>query len=203
MITWNIDGLEEKNLPRRTAFVINELKKIKPDIVFLQEATDMIVEQLERHLIDYHVIEQGGLAGGSAGYFTCVLMRRTTIYLDGAQVEPFENSVMGRGIQRVMAHVGKVKFCLMNVHLESTKDFSKQRTHQFQSCINEMKSIPSDTTVILAGDLNIRDSEVASINEGQGLPGNIEDVWETLGKRKEVQYTWDCLRNTNIQVRHS
>ncbi len=52
----------------------------------------------------------------------------------------------------------------------------------------------------MAGDLNARDSEVASINDGQGLPANIFDAWEQLGRRKEVQYTWDCMRNTNLQV---
>ena len=121
MITWNIDGLDEKNQARRIAFVIQEIKKIKPDIVFLQEVTDDTVEELQKYLVDYHCLEQGSNSGGFARYFTCILLRMTTVYVDEVKHVPFGNSQMGRGLQRVMAHVGKVKFCLMNVHLESTK----------------------------------------------------------------------------------
>ena len=64
-----------------------------------------------------------------------------------------------------------------------------------------MEGLKDEATVILAGDLNIRDSEVSSLRKGLGLPVNVSDVWELLGKRKEVQYTWDCMRNTNIQVK--
>ena len=47
------------------------------------------------------------------------------------------------------------------------------------------------------GDLNIRDSEIDQL---KGLPSDMYDLWIKLGKRKEVQYTWDCLRNTNVEV---
>ena len=51
-----------------------------------------------------------------------------------------------------------------------------------------------NSTVILAGDLNARDSEVEKV----GIPKGIEDLWVALGKRKECQYTWDMQRNKNI-----
>ena len=44
MVTWNIDGLDEKNLGKRTAHVIHIMKKIKPDVILLQEVTTQIVE---------------------------------------------------------------------------------------------------------------------------------------------------------------
>ena len=44
MVTWNIDGLDDKNLGKRTAHVIHIIKKIKPDVILLQEATAQIVE---------------------------------------------------------------------------------------------------------------------------------------------------------------
>ena len=64
--------------------------------------------------------------------------------------------------------------------------------------MEEVQKVHDDHTVILAGDLNIRDSEIAQLN---GLPGDMYDLWVKLGKRKEAQYTWDCLRNTNVEVR--
>ena len=188
LITWNIDGLDEKNAERRIAYVIQEIKKIKPDVVLLQEVIDAFVEVFERQLVDYHVIEQGG--GGA--YFTCTLIRKTTVYLDDVESKSFANSQMGRGMQIVRAHIGKVKLSFINVHLESTKEFSKQRKEQLEQCLQEMTA-REDVNFILGGDLNVRDAEVT-------LPSNMQDVWEELGKRKDVQYTWDCLRNTNLQM---
>ena len=196
MITWNIDGLDVKNLAMRTAHVIHVLKKIKPDVILLQEVTASIVEDLERHLIDYHIIEQGS----GMDYFTCVLLRQTTLYLDKAHTNAFDNTKMGRGLQRIDCHMGKVKMSFLNVHLESTKDFSKERLEQLRKCLAEVEGLKDDTTAILAGDMNIRDSEISSLRNGSGLPANVKDIWELLGKRKEVQYTWDMMRNTNLQV---
>ena len=38
-------------------------------------------------------------------------------------------------------------------------------------------------------------SQVASV----GLPMGARDVWEELGSRAEVRYTWDLTRNTNLE----
>ncbi len=117
----------------RIAYVVNEIRKIKPDVVFLQEATDYLVEQLERHLVDYQLIEQGGR---TAGYFTCVLLRLTTMYLDEYRTKEFDNTRMGRGVQYVKAHMGKANFCFMNVHLESTKVSSTTNCRQLRDSID-------------------------------------------------------------------
>ena len=45
--------------------------------------------------------------------------------------------------------------------------------------------------------MNIRDSEIEKLN---GLPSGMYDMWIKTGRRKEVQYTWDCLRNTNTEI---
>lgn len=36
------------------------------------------------------------------------------------------------------------------------------------------------------------------MSEIGGLPPNVDDVWITTGKRKEVEYTWDMMRNDNL-----
>merc|ERR1712080_753831 len=61
---------------------------------------------------------------------------------------------------------------------------------------NIIESGNKDTSVIFAGDLNTRDSERAKV----GIPTGIEDLWITLGKRKECQYTWDTTKNTYIKI---
>jgi tyrosyl-DNA phosphodiesterase 2 len=196
MVTWNIDGLDGNNLGARTAHIIKILNKIKPDVIFLQEVTQKILEDLKMNMIDYHIIEQVS----DVHYFTCILLHRTNIYMEKALTKRFENSTMGRGLQCIDCHVEKVKISLFNVHLESTGKCSKKRMQQLEECISEIKQLGEDTTVILAGDMNIRDKEVKSLCKGIGLPPSINDIWELLGKRKQVQYTWDMRNNTNLQI---
>lgn len=85
----------------------------------------------------------------------------------------------------------------MTSHLESTADFSKQRTQQLKQCLEEMSKVEPDCVVFFGGDLNLRDSELQSIG---GLPGRICDVWQATGSRKECLYTWDMMRNTNLTM---
>ena len=64
----------------------------------------------------------------------------------------------------------------------------------------QVGSRPTERVSILAGDLNLRDAELVASG---GLPDRTVDVWERCGARKELQYTWDMTRNTNLQVKQS
>ena len=72
---------------------------------------------------------------------------------------------------------------LLNTHLESTADHAEERMRQLEKCLDIMTKRPEDRTVILGGDLNMRDKEVTSV---EGLPAGTRDVWEQLGSRPEV-----------------
>ena len=104
---------------------------------------------------------------------------------------------MGRHVLAVQAHCGSVKLDLFNTHLESTKEHAEERGNQLSQCLAQVGSRPSERVSILAGDLNLRDAELVASG---GLPERTVDVWEKCGARKEVQYTWDMMRNTNLQV---
>lgn len=111
--------------------------------------------------------------------------------------------------------MGDLKLCLLNSHLESTAQHSAERIKQLKICFKEMSEIDRNVNVIFGGDLNMRDKEVlrmladclcfnfsyfkSQIVEAGGLPDNARDAWEACGSRKEVQYTWDTMRNTNKQ----
>ena len=41
-------------------------------------------------------------------------------------------------------------------------------------------------------------TEPPALGDG-GLPSNVVDIWEFLGKNIETQYTWDMLINTNLE----
>lgn len=187
LITWNVDGLDEKNLKKRTKAVAKILEMEKADIVFLQELIPATYSYLEEHLPQFHFI-----VGNSEQYFTATLLRRTTVYYDGHTVYPYENTRMGRNLLSVQAHIGKVKLNLLNTHLESTAEFTEQRREQMKICFGKMMSASSEMTTIFGGDLNARDKEVAATV----IPG-AHDLWETCGRRPECRWTWDTQRNTN------
>ncbi|OTF74114.1 tyrosyl-DNA phosphodiesterase 2-like protein [Euroglyphus maynei] len=84
----------------------------------------------------------------------------------------------------------------MNTHLESTKEFSAIRQQQLAHLLRMFDSIDKRQTIIAAGDFNLRDKELAAIG---GLPSNVQDAWIATGRRREVQYTWDMMRNDNLQ----
>ena len=72
---------------------------------------------------------------------------------------------------------------LLNTHLETTADHAEERMRQLEKCLDIMSKRPEDRTVILGGDLNMRDKEITSVG---GLPAGTRDVWEQLGSRPEV-----------------
>ncbi|XP_063588200.1 tyrosyl-DNA phosphodiesterase 2-like [Penaeus indicus] len=191
LLTWNVDGLDEKNLKKRTKTVAKIIELEKADIVFLQELIPETYSYLEDLLPQFVFI-----AGGSREYFVATLLRRTTVYFDGHNLIQFQNSVMGRNLLCVEAHIGEVKLNLLNAHLESTAEFSRQRTEQLSMAFSRMKSATNNSTTIFAGDLNLRDKEV----EQARLPGDIYDLWEACGRRNECRWTWDTQRNTNREA---
>ena len=54
-----------------------------------------------------------------------------------------------------------VPMTLITSHLESTMDFSAERTHQMQRCFEEVDTAPPGDHVLFGGDLNLRDKEVS------------------------------------------
>ncbi|MPC14935.1 Tyrosyl-DNA phosphodiesterase 2 [Portunus trituberculatus] len=92
-MTWNIDGLDEKNLKKRTKAVATIIDREKADIVFLQEAIPNTFSYLEQLLPQFLFIP-----GGVDNYFTLTLLRRTTVHFDSQSLEPFANTRMGRNL---------------------------------------------------------------------------------------------------------
>jgi len=191
MVSWNIDGLDQTNLKRRTRAVVKTLKDEAVDIVFLQEVVLETFSYLEAKLPEYECI-----AAKEENYFVATLLRKGRVYMDKSKVVDFPGSTMYRHFLAVQAHCGNVKMDLLNTHLESTKDHAEERMKQLEKCLGVVDRRPPDSNVIFGGDLNMRDKELASIG---GLPGGVKDVWEEMGRRKEVEYTWDMQRNHNLE----
>ena len=56
MISWNIDGLAEKNLKKRTKAVCKIIEMEKADVVFLQEVIPETFSYIEDKLPGYHCV---------------------------------------------------------------------------------------------------------------------------------------------------
>jgi len=191
-VTWNIDGLDQTNLKKRTKGVCKILEQEAADIVFLQEVIPETFSYIESKMPNYVC-----LAAKQHNYFVATLLRKGRVYLDHHTVKDFHTSSMGRHVLAAQAHCGSVKLDLFNTHLESTKDHAEERGRQLKQCLAQVSSRPTERVSILAGDLNLRDAELVASG---GLPDRTVDVWERCGARKEVQYTWDMMRNTNLQA---
>lgn len=59
------------------------------------------------------------------------------------------------------AHLGPLKLTVLNTHLESTKEHAATRQEQLRTCFSHMKAVDADRVPLLAGDLNLRDSDVS------------------------------------------
>ena len=96
-------------------------------------------------------------------YYTMILAKKSTCKMFAPDLIDFGNSVMTRNLLKVkLNYKGMIDFYAMTAHLESTKEFSKQRVEQLKICFEEMtKSTAGDSIpVFFGGDLNLRDTEV-------------------------------------------
>lgn len=192
-LTWNIDGLDDKSLNARTMAVVEQIEAARVTIVCLQEVVPATLAIIKSKLTNYQVFCDSD--GGE--YFTAVLLRRLCVYHDSSWTVPFPSTLMGRGLQIVECHIGAAKICIMNTHLESTADHAEERVRQLRTCFKAAMEQPEGTTVILGGDMNLRDKDVTAVG---GIPAGIDDLWIRSGSRKECQYTWDMMRNTNKEM---
>ena len=120
-ITWNIDGLDEKNIKERTLAVIACVQSKRIDIVFLQEVVDKTYDLLNTHLsTDYYLTENKSKLSREQWYFTVILLKKTTFqHVRNIDPIPFSNSTMGRDLTIVETKFSNgVKLALINTHLE-------------------------------------------------------------------------------------
>ncbi|XP_029446632.1 tyrosyl-DNA phosphodiesterase 2 isoform X2 [Rhinatrema bivittatum] len=191
-LTWNVDGLDLENLQERARGVCSYLALYSPDVVFLQELILPYYDYLKKRAVTYTIIP-----GGDDGYFTGIMLKKSRVKLLSQEIIPFKTTAMMRNLLLVQVNISGNDICLMTSHLESTKEHSKERLNQLKSVLEKMQKVPESTTVLFGGDTNLRDQEVTKLG---GLPENILDVWEFLGKPEHCRYTWDTKMNSNLRA---
>ncbi|KPM07486.1 tyrosyl-DNA phosphodiesterase 2-like protein [Sarcoptes scabiei] len=194
-VTYNIDGLCEKNLTLRIKAICEILIREKVTIAFLQEVRSNSEEIIRENLEPSYEIFSG--YNSSADYYTLTLIaKKPYIRVIQSEVINFKQTQMGRNILLVELRIDDAKLLLINTHLESTKESKSIRMQQLVKLFQILqKKDLKELSIIVAGDLNLRDKEV--LDEIGGLPSGVVDAWIATGKRPEVQYTWDMRRNDN------
>ncbi|XP_040823561.1 tyrosyl-DNA phosphodiesterase 2 isoform X1 [Ochotona curzoniae] len=192
LITWNIDGLDLNHLQERARGVCSYLALYSPDVIFLQEVIPPYYSYLKKRASNYEII-----AGNEEGYFTAIMLKKSRVKLKSQEIIPFPNTKMMRNLLCVQVSLSGNELYLMTSHLESTRGHAVERMNQLKVVLQKIQEAPESATVIFAGDTNLRDQEVTKCG---GLPNNILDVWEFLGKPKHCQYTWDTRVNSNLGI---
>uniref|UniRef100_A0A3Q1I5F2 Tyrosyl-DNA phosphodiesterase 2 n=1 Tax=Anabas testudineus TaxID=64144 RepID=A0A3Q1I5F2_ANATE len=193
LITWNVDGLDGVQQARRARALCCYLTQYSPDVVFLQEIIQPFARFLHSCLAaDYTIIE-----GGKEGYFTMMLLKKSSITLERSGIVAYPATHMMRNLLVARVLFKGQKFCLMTSHFESCKANAAERKRQLRLVMRRMSKAREDVTVLFGGDTNLRDAEVAEV----GLPSDICDVWEQLGEPEHCRYTWDTEANTNREMR--
>ncbi|CEM15524.1 unnamed protein product [Vitrella brassicaformis CCMP3155] len=218
LVTWNVDGLDEGQIQLRHTALADWIKTHKPDIVYLQEVVYPTLRILRKHLTStYDIIiptnprpdpsDMESLTRGiPCAYFCAVLLNKQSIQACGAPDSKwYPQSCMMRHLLSIRARptaasAKDAELLLGTSHLESTAEYKNERVNQLSIVATNMEGwlsdpdTPSVCTVIVGGDLNLRDPEV----KAAGVPSHIRDVWELLGKPDSCRYTWDMAANDNL-----
>ena len=196
VLTWNVDGLNEnaevEDLLGRTLWVTEEIARIRPHVIFLQELVDFSFSIIEQRCGNsFHVFRQGNC---DQPYFVAILVHKATMKVEGnAMPVRFPNSLMGREGLYVSAKLKEDTRspCIgfLTAHLESMREYASERKNQYEICAKYIEKQQVDFS-FFGGDLNAREVDV---------PPSISsyDCWVTAGRPSDHQYTWDLTRNMN------
>jgi len=100
-ITWNIDGIDEKDILIRTEAVCNIIKRENPNIVFLQEVV-VVSESILRENLPQYLFFSGK---ANARYYTLTLIHKDSVKLETNQIIKFDESLMGRNLLETRVNI--------------------------------------------------------------------------------------------------
>lgn len=191
LLTWNVDGLDDADVPERARAVCAYIYESQPDIVFLQEVIAENVSIFKR-CPGYLVIVP---RENQCPYFCCLMLRKESVKCLSYDATDFPSSSMFRHFIKAVVQLqpSGLSVTLFTSHLESTAQFATERKRQLKFVFDQMQQASSDF-VVFGGDLNVRDAEIKVV----GLPPNVLDAWEAAGSPRDRHYSWDRSQNDNI-----
>ena len=140
MLTWNIDGLDDRNGHERTLAVCEKVQEIQPDVLFIQEVIPQSWNTLTSHLKNYeHFCEDNAFYGY---YFYMISVHKDTLKVVGdKKITDFPGSKMGRHLLSCQVQFGRTPIYLLSSHLESTLKKAPERKHQLNEVFSQMAAL--------------------------------------------------------------
>lgn len=219
LLSWNIDGIDEagpQDTMLRALAVAEHISATQPVAVLLQE---VIAPQLELFSAPQVLGDRYEIVfpdNPSMCYYCAILLdKRRAKLVSKARTTHFTMSQMGRhflSVDIVVDGQTGAPITCITTHLESTKPERQERVRQFSEVLREVSQRSSSSsyrsgcarTVVLAGDLNIRDDEVTEVRRTMRSTcptvDDIVDAWLWCGSPKAHEFTWDTAQNTNLGV---
>jgi endonuclease/exonuclease/phosphatase family metal-dependent hydrolase len=188
VLTWNLNGLDERALDERTelACFAMLLRPVQPDVVLLQE---VVGRSWHAHL-KHHFAAAGYSpwpvdppAHAPGSYFALVLHKKT-LQRTQAGVDRFAGSTMGRALVWARLDWAGRDLLVCTAHLESLRDGKAERVRQAGEVVAKMRS--HGGPALFGGDTNLRAEEVPTI---AGISA-VSDAWDALGQPAATRDTW-------------
>lgn len=196
LLSWNIDGLDERDLEERTTAVCQTVLLKQPHVILLQEVIRPTLLLLQQKLqSQYHIFTP---SNPPEHYFAAILVRkdsRGSILPGSFSANTFPGTRMGRQLLELPLSFYGVDFLILTSHLESMKDYSGERKEQLRAAFDAMLRGRSEGKLcVFGGDLNVREAEVKSVR----VPDGVLDAWQACGGARDTKFTWDLKENDNL-----
>jgi endonuclease/exonuclease/phosphatase family metal-dependent hydrolase len=197
LLSWNLFGLSDDHLDLRTeAAMFEALLGGRPEVVLARRGAvppppDVLLFQevvarshvahLRPHLTaaGYTVFPEAPHA--EREYYEVIAVRPPLRVQEG-RVVPLD-SAQGRELVMVRTLLGDVPWLWMTAHLESLELGARQRLAQVPFVLAQLRA--HDGPAVFGGDTNLRESEVAVLEEEAPLP----DAWEACGAPPGERFT--------------
>ena len=190
LVSWNLNGLEDKNIDMRTEAAMFQLllgapiedamqegfKPNSPDIVLLQEVVSRTYHaHITPHLkaAGFEIFPQ---EPSERSYFEVIAVRQPILKSSN---DKFSYTQQGRGLSTVSID----GLTILTAHMESQKPGAPMRVDQAESILELMNN--HDGPIIFGGDTNLRKSEWKKLS-----PKNVTDAWVSAGSIKKHKTTW-------------
>jgi len=180
-----------------TVFCLQEIPLKKTDAVLrcIRNMVNANLEQLEDPELRWEYKEVKCQTKSHCGYIN-IFVRSDIQVVKSTAVGP---SVI---VKIDMSHKKNKRFVyLASAHLAPHKEGQTRRKEQMKAVVDwieddqKVNPVGSEVCWVLAGDMNMRDAETASIKTVSSNGNVLSDAWEVSGKPAESRFTWDSKRN--------
>ena len=147
VVTWNVDGLDERHLEGRAEEVCSIVGDIHPlpEFVLLQEVVGATAPIFMRRLraYGYKCTDEG--KHERHPYFTIGFFLASRVEVTRVEREAFHNSEMGRDLLKMFCNLkgaggaSPTPLLVMTSHLESEKRHGDARCEQFRSVLEQLR----------------------------------------------------------------